>query len=149
MATQCQLYSPSGIFVNEQQEVYIADLSNHYVRKVLTNGKIINIAGTGQHSGPNNDTQPATSAIVNSPYSVFVDREEIYITEFTESRIRKIDGNGIISTIAGSVEGRRGYSSDVPFDFQKYPHIGPRKKPLIKPFPKAYHDMIIHVHHIE
>ena len=36
-----------------------------------------------------------------------------------------------------------GYSGDVPFDFEKYPHVGPRKKTTIKPFPHAYHDLIV------
>ena len=148
LATECQLYSPSGVFVTEQQEIYIADLSNHFVRKVLTNGKIITIAGIGVDTigYPILDNNPATSAIVDGPYSVFADKQDIYIAGCFGNRIRKIDGNGIITTNAGSVEGRRGYSGDVPFDFQKYPHIGPRKKSLIKPFPKAYHDMVIHVH---
>ena len=44
-------------------------------------------------------------------------------------------------TIVGT--GREGYSGDVPFDFHKYPHIGPRKKLPIKPFPNAYHDLIV------
>ena len=146
LATQCQLHYPSGIFVTEQQEVFIADLYNHCVRKVLTNGKIITIAGTGEYRGDIIDHKPATSAIVHGPYNIFVDKQDIYIAEALGNRIRKIDGNGIITTIVGSVEGKKGYSGDVPFDFQKYPHIGPKNIPLIKPFPKAYHDMIIHVH---
>ena len=59
------------------------------------------------------DHKSATSEIVVRPYSVF-DKEDIYIAEFSGSRIRKIDRNGIITTIAGSVEGIRGYSGDVP-----------------------------------
>ena len=143
LATQCQLNYPSGMFVTEQQEVYIADYYNHCVRKVLTNGKIITIAITGEDTigGDVIDHKPATKT--NGPYSVFVDREEIYIAEFLGNRIRKIDRNGIIKTIAGDVQGDKGYSGDVPFDFQKYPHIGPKKKQLIKPFPHAYHDLIV------
>ena len=150
LATQCQLWNPSAIFVTEQQ-VYIADYCSHCVRKVLMNGNIVTIAGTGKSTIGDDitDHKLATGAILDGPYSVFVDKEEIYIAEFLGNRIRKIDGNGIITTIAGDVQGIRGYSGDVPFDFQKYPHIGPKNIPLIKPFPKAYHDMIIHVHQNE
>jgi len=145
LATQCLLWNPSGIFVTEQQEVYIADLSNHRVRKVLSNGKIISIAGTGQKVGPITDhtDEPATSTTVYGPNNVFVDRREVYIAEYFGNRIRKIDGNGIITTIAGRTQGTGGYLGDVPFDFKKYPHIGTRKKSLIKPFPHAYHDVIV------
>jgi len=70
-----------------------------------------------------------------------VDDSGIYICCYTLSVIRKVDFNGIITTIVGT--GETGYSDDVPFDFKKYPHIGPKKKPLIKPFPHAYHDLIV------
>ena len=84
----------------------------------------------------------ATSARLNAPTGVFVtDRNEIYISDFYGSRIRKINSHGVISTIAGN--GTKGYSGDVPFDFQKYPHIG-SKIPPIKPFPKSYLDISIY-----
>jgi len=70
-----------------------------------------------------------------------VDDSGIYIAISNYNRVRKVDCNGIITTIAG-----RGYSDDdVPFDFSMYPHIGPKKKkPLIKPFPQSYLDIVFH-----
>ena len=48
-----------------------------------------------------------------------------------------------MKVITGTLR-ERGYSGDVPFDFENYPHIGPpRKKSSIKPFPHAYHDLIV------
>jgi len=58
---------------------------------------------------------------------MFIDEySQIYIAEEYNHCIRKIDENGTITIIAGT--GQSGYSGDVPFDFQEYPHIGPKKK---------------------
>ena len=53
----------------------------------------------------------------------------------------KIDRNGVMRRVVGT--GTLGYSGDVPFDFNKYPHVGPRRKQFIKPFPHALYDLII------
>ena len=132
---------PQCVFLHNDQ-IYISDMYNHRIRKMDQNGIITTIAGTGKE-GFNGDDQLAVKANLKFPMGIFVDDDsQIYIADSENNCIRKIDQNGIISTIAGTPS-ERGYSGDVPFDFEKYPHIGPRKKPLIKPFPKAYHDMII------
>ena len=104
-----QLSFPFGVFVSND-EVFIADTNNHRVRKVLRNGQIVTICGTGVQ-GYNGDGQLATEAQLNYPYSVVVSSsDQVYISEFFGNRIRKIDRNGIISTIAGN--GIEGYNGD-------------------------------------
>ena len=101
-----QLFSPSGVFVSNG-EVFIADAYNDRVRKVLRNGEIVTIAGTGEW-GYNGDDQLATDAKLEWPHSVVVSSSnQVYISEVAGQRIRKIDRNGIISTIAGN-----GYNGD-------------------------------------
>ena len=53
-----------------------------------------------------------------------------------------VDQSGMISTIAGT--GNCGYSGDVPFDFQKYPHMGPPRPFSTREgqFVKSYHDIV-------
>jgi len=78
---------------------------------------------------------------LNGPKGMFIDNDsQIYIADTVNNCIRKIDKNGMMTRVIGT--GTRGYSGDVPYDFEKYPHIGPRKKAL-KPFPQAYHDLIV------
>ena len=139
LATSVQLNNPWFLTVFND-EVYIADFSNNRIRKILRNGNMITIAGTGR-DGKNGDGVLATEAQLFGPTSVFVTSNEIYISEYYGCRIRKINSHGIISTIVGN--GTSEYSGDVPFDFQKYPHIG-AKIPPIKPFPKSYLDISIH-----
>ena len=140
LATSAQFNDP-WVMTVANDEVYIVDLGNNRIRKILKNGIISTIAGRGS-AGYNGEEILATNAPLNSPTGVFVtDSNEIYISEYYGCRIRKINSHGFISTIAGN--GTKGYSGDVPFDFEKYPHIGPRKKQLIKPFPKSYLDISI------
>jgi hypothetical protein len=90
--------------------VYIADTYNQRIRKVDSNGIITTIAGTGT-PGYSGDGGPSTNARLYTPNSIAVDRSNnIYIAEFDNHCIRKIDTSGIISTVIGT--GEAGYSGD-------------------------------------
>ena len=138
-AIHSTLYVPKGICVHNDR-IYFSDYYNNRVRMILPNGIIKTIAGNGI-GRDDGDTMLAIEAALKHPTGLFVDDSGIYICCSNHSTIRKVDSNGIIETIIGT--GERGYSGDVPFDFEKYPHIGPKKKSLIKPFPHAYHDLIV------
>jgi len=71
---------------------------------------ITTVAGTGV-VGFSGDGGPATKARLNLPLAVTVDREgSLYIADAENHRIRKVDNEGTITTIAGT--GEEGYSSD-------------------------------------
>jgi len=71
---------------------------------------ITTIAGTGA-AGFSGDGGAATSALINSPTGIVVDRVgNIYFSDWHNNRIRKITPSGIISTFAGT--GEAGYSGD-------------------------------------
>jgi uncharacterized protein (TIGR03437 family) len=119
-ATVAQLAGPSGIAVDSQGALYIADTYNHRVRKVA-NGVITTAAGTGTR-GDAGDGGPATSATLFRPVGVAVDAAgTLYITNLESNRVRKVS-NGIIT--AAACDGTYGYVGDnVPaFNAQcKYP----------------------------
>lgn len=98
-----QLNFPSGIAVDTAGNVYIADLYNFRVRKYdMATGMISTVAGCDS-SGFFGDGGPATLARIADPTAVFVDHYgNIFITDFYNLRIRKVDTAGIITTIAGS-----------------------------------------------
>ena len=99
------------------------------------------VAGIENERGIEDDML-ATECKLNCPTGIFVDNDsQIYIADSFNHCIRKIDRNGMMRRVIGT--GQEGYSGDVPFDFQQYPHIGPRKKSFIKPFPHAYHDLAL------
>jgi len=107
-ATEAQLNFPNGVAVDGSGNLYIADTGNHLIRKVDTAGKITKIAGTGQ-AGFSGDGGRATEAQLNTPKRVTVTHEGIiYVVDKGNDRIRKIDTNGIITTIVGNGKGYGG-----------------------------------------
>ena len=110
LATEAQLNSPTGVAVDAEGNIYITDYGNNRIRKVDTSGVINTVAGTGEW-GFNGDGGLATEAQFNRLYRVAVDAEgNIYITDYGNNRIRKVDTSGVINTVAGS--GERGFSGD-------------------------------------
>ena len=108
------LNSPYGIAVDKDGSIYIADKSNHRVRKISKdeNGQtnITTIAGTGA-SGYDEGELKATEAKLNKPTDVAIDSQgNIYIADSGNHCIRKVNTNGIISTYAGSHNS--GFSGD-------------------------------------
>jgi len=111
MATQAALKCPYGLAVDTGGNVYIADECSTRVRKVDPKGIITTFAGNGTSGGPLGDGGPATEATLGGPYDLAVDAAgNLYIDELWGNRIRKVDLNGTITTIAGI--GSFGFSGD-------------------------------------
>ncbi|WKK22294.1 NHL repeat-containing protein [Streptomyces olivoreticuli] len=109
-AVATKLSSPHGVAVDAAGNLYIADYGNHRVRKVTPNGIITTVAGNGQ-AGFVSDGGPAIATKLNGPTGVAVDAAgNLYIGEWSGQRVRKVDTNGIITTVAGN--GVAGYISD-------------------------------------
>jgi sugar lactone lactonase YvrE len=111
-ATSAKLNSPKGVAIDSSGNLYIADTSNHRIRKIdASTGNIATIAGTGTGTF-GGDNAAATAARVNSPQGVAVDSSgNVYIADTSNNRIRKIDvTSGNISTVAGN--GTGGYLAD-------------------------------------
>jgi len=109
-ATAAELNFPTGVAVDDSGNLFIADYFNHRIRKVNTLGIISTVAGDsiGAYSG---DGGPATAAELHAPLGIAVDASgNIFITDNGNSRIRKVNSLGIISTVAG--DGTPGYSGD-------------------------------------
>jgi sugar lactone lactonase YvrE len=108
-AISAELNSPLGVAVDGQGNVYIADTQNHRVRKVNPGGTITTIAGTGSGALPANqggfsgDGGPATAAQLSGPRGVAVDGQgNVYIADYYNNRVRKVNPGGTITTIAGT-----------------------------------------------
>ncbi|MFH1957286.1 MAG: LamG-like jellyroll fold domain-containing protein [bacterium] len=109
-ATSAQLYYPLGVEVDDSGNVYIADRSNHRIRKVNPSGIITTFAGTGS-SGYSGDGGDATFAQLYYPSGVAIDSSgNVYIADQDNHRIRKVNTSGTITTFAGTGSG--GYSGD-------------------------------------
>ncbi len=109
-ATLAQISWTYGLATDLSGNLYICDGENNCVRKINTAGIITTIAGTGIR-GFSGDNGPATASQLNKPTGVFADNAGyVYIADFNNHRIRKVDPNGIITTYAG--KGIPGFSGD-------------------------------------
>ena len=109
-APQAQLKDPDGVAVDSAGNLYIADRENHRIRRVDASGIITTIAGTGE-DGYSGDNGPAVAARLDHPRDVAVDGAgNLYIADYLDHRIRRVDASGTITTIAGT--GENGYSGD-------------------------------------
>ena len=103
-ATEATLATPQDVALGSDGSIYIADTGNHKVRRIDPSGVITTIAGTGS-PGFLGDDGPATEALLARPYSVAVDADDnVYVVDYDNSRIRRIDPSGSITTFAGNGE---------------------------------------------
>jgi uncharacterized protein (TIGR03437 family) len=111
LATKAMLSANvSGLALDSDGSLYIADSSNNVIRMVDRSGIIRTVAGnpTSTNYG---DGGPAVNAALRSPTAVVLDAAgNLYIADTQSDRIRLVDGTGRISTVAGTGEG--GFSGD-------------------------------------
>jgi sugar lactone lactonase YvrE len=101
LATAAQFNSPQALFITAAHDIFINDEHNHRIRKVSSSGIIETIAGNGQ-AAYTGDGGRATQASLNDPEDIWVDTAgNLFITDGDNHRIRKVDTQGIITTIAG------------------------------------------------
>jgi len=112
--TGAGFYTPHGMAIDAQGNLFVTERGNNRVRKVTPDGIISTVAGNGKSgwNGVISDGGPATEAVVGGPTGVAVDaRGNLYIATGThDNRIRKVTPDGIIHTVAGN--GIRGFGGD-------------------------------------
>ena len=106
-ATEARIQAGGGVAVDAEGNLYLADRANDRIRKIDPNGIITTIAGTGlkEHTG---DGGPAILASLHEPEDVAADAEGNIFIAFSNNVsaersavVRRIDPEGIISTVAG------------------------------------------------
>ena len=109
-AISAELNFPSYLVFDASSNLYVADWANNVVRRIDADGKITTFAGKGT-SGYSGDGQPARLAELSNPTSLAIDRlGNLFIADWGNNVVRKVDTKGFITTFAGS--GVYGYSGD-------------------------------------
>jgi len=112
LATDAALSSPHITMADRAGNLYIADKRAHAIRKVTLDGHIHTVAGTGVGGFGTTNPAPATSVDLNNPNGLYVfENGMFYILDRDNGLIRKVDTNGIMTTVVNHgfpISGGRG-----------------------------------------
>jgi sugar lactone lactonase YvrE len=110
-AAAARLNRPRNLDIAADGDLVIADTDNRRVRRVdSATGFVTTVAGTGVRRS-SGDGGPATAASFVDPRDVALDRAgNLYVIDTEAAVVRRIDGHGRITTVAGS--GRSGLAGD-------------------------------------
>jgi Immunoglobulin domain/NHL repeat/Immunoglobulin I-set domain len=99
--TAARFKSPYGIAVDAFGNVFVADKSNHVIRKITSAGVVSTLAGTAGSSGSTNGT--GSAVLFSSPSGVAIDASgNVFVADTNNHAIRKITSAGVVSSFAGS-----------------------------------------------
>jgi sugar lactone lactonase YvrE len=109
-ALQVALASPEGLLVEPTGDILLADSYNNAILRIDSEGYLSRFAGNGIR-GYNGDGNRATESSLRIPHDVRIDSKgNVYIADVMNHRVRKVDREGIMTTVAGT--GVVGYSGD-------------------------------------
>ena len=101
-AAAAQFGAIHGIAADSKGNVYLSDTDHHRVRRISAAGTVSTIAGTGV-AGFSGDGGPAASAALNLPFGLALDAAgNLYIADLGNGRVRRVNPQGAISTVAGT-----------------------------------------------
>jgi sugar lactone lactonase YvrE len=108
--TKLALSHPSYIAIDDVGNVYFSDFVENVVMRIASSGRVTRVAGTGE-GGYSGDGRPATEAELSFPTGLALDGSgNLYISDSDNHRIRMLNGEGNITTVAGT--GEAGFAGD-------------------------------------
>ena len=99
-----QFRGPTGVAVDSSDNVYVADKSNHTIRKITPSGVVTTLAGLAEYRG----NADGTGSVARFWYPTGVavdDQDHIYVADTSNDAIRKITPGGVVATLAGGTGG--------------------------------------------
>ena len=105
--TSGDFHYPAGVAVDNQDNIYVTDMTLNYIKKISPAGVVSILAGNGAAGGFVDGT--GTAARFNYPYGLKCDAQgNIYVCDMYNSSIRKVTPAGVVTTLAGN--GVAGYA---------------------------------------
>jgi sugar lactone lactonase YvrE len=112
-----RLVYPNGLALDNKGDLYISDIGTHRILKLNRQGRLSVVAGTGE-GGYGGDGGPAVKARLFAPHDLAFDAEgDLLVADTFNHRIRRIDRQGVITTVAGNGQApASGYGNPAPKD---------------------------------
>ena len=113
-AVSTRLSNPTAVVIDAAGNVLFTDRGNNRIRNVSIAGTISTSAGTGtaDFSG---DGGAAVNAALNLPFGIALDRAgNLYIADYFNNRIRRVNAAGVIETVAGNGSAGIVYDDGIP-----------------------------------
>ena len=102
-ATGAQLLFPEAAILGPGNAILVADTGNHCIRRITAEGVISTFAGRCGLPGNTGDGGAAVEARLNEPAGLVFDNEgSLFIADRGNDRIRRVQANGTITTLAGA-----------------------------------------------
>src|SRR5207248_227821 len=96
---------PFGLSVDRDGMVYVADTGNQRIRRIISSGLVIDVAGSGVAGYLDG---PGPAAQFNNPNAVTAGLDgTVYVGDLGNLRIRAVSPLGVVTTLAGT--GEAGY----------------------------------------
>ncbi|MFB9844420.1 NHL repeat-containing protein [Mucilaginibacter ginsenosidivorans] len=102
-ASTAEFSAPNGLAIDKARNIYVADYSNHVIRKIASNGTVSTFAGKGTPGA--NDGAP-TSATFRNPSGLSIDQTgNLFVAEAANNDIRQLTTSGQVRTYASGLKG--------------------------------------------
>jgi gliding motility-associated-like protein len=96
-----RFYYPAGMIYDALGNLYIVDRDNHCVRKLMPNGNVTTVAGTGADGHVNGKGTAASFGDIND--IVLDSQGDLYVNDYKYADIRKIAPDGTVTTFASNI----------------------------------------------
>jgi len=97
--SSAKFFFPQGCVLDREGNLFVADQNR--IRKITPSGMVSTLAGTDTSGNADGDATKASFSLIED--MVIDDQSNLYVTD--ENRIRKITPQGVVTTIAGSIQG--------------------------------------------
>ncbi len=93
---------PQGLAVDNGGNVYVVDSGNNKIRKIESDGTVTTLAGSGTIGSQDGN---GASASFNGPTEIVLDRQSLFVADFSNHLIREISLTGDVTTFSGTGNG--------------------------------------------